>query len=67
MNGRFPYDVFIIIVTPFLMVAMEIFLSALLMPAHVHHRGAAAIAITMAVMTLIGSAVLFRRGRKTKG
>lgn len=67
MNGRFPSDIFIIIVVPFFTIAMGVFLPALLMPTHVHHRRAVTIAIAIAVVTLIGLAILWRRRRKAKG
>jgi flagellar biosynthesis protein FliR len=58
MNGRFPFDVFLIILLPFLTIAAGIFLAPLLMPEHVHHRLAVAIAVALAAILVISVSFL---------
>jgi predicted cobalt transporter CbtA len=66
MNGRFPLDILMIIVIPFIAIAMGFFVPTLLIPAYVHHRLAVAVAVTVAVIVaLIAIAVGLRRRRRT--
>jgi len=64
MNGRFPHDVFAIILFPFVAVATSIFLVPLLIPAHVHHRLAVAVAVVVGAVVL--AAVVFRARRRRR-
>ena len=62
MNGRFPHDVFMIIAVPFIAIALGVFLPALLMPAHVHHRIAVIVAvIVFAVVAVSAVGIMWRR------
>jgi sensor c-di-GMP phosphodiesterase-like protein len=68
MNGRFPYDVFFIILGPFVMIAASLWLTPLLMPDHVHHDLAVAITVTLVsglAFTLLVFRIRRRRRRNT--
>jgi len=68
MNGRFPYDVFLIILGPFVMIAASQWLTPLLMRDHVHHDLAVAITATLGAglaFTLLVFSIRRRRHRKT--
>ena len=65
MNGRFPLDVFTIIVVPFIAIGVGVFLPALLTPAHGDHRLAVTVAVTIAVVILLSAIVVgIRRWRR---
>jgi membrane protein DedA with SNARE-associated domain len=64
MNGRFPFDVFAIILFPFLLIAMSAFFTPLLVPDHVHHRFAVVFAIALAVIVTFAAFVARMRRRK---
>jgi membrane protein implicated in regulation of membrane protease activity len=64
MNGRFPHDVFAIILLPFIALGTSVFLTPLLITAHVHHRLAVAVALGLAFVVL--SAVLVRIWRRRR-
>jgi hypothetical protein len=62
MKGRFPRDLLLIIVVPFLTWGIGFCLPALLMPTHVHHGLAVAVAITIAtVVGLSAVGIVWRR------
>ena len=64
MTGRFPHDVFMIIAVPFIAIALGVFLPALFIPAHVHHRIAVVVtAIVFAVVALSAVGIIWRRRR----
>jgi hypothetical protein len=66
MNGRFPYDVFLIVLGPFVMIAVSLWLTPLLIPNHVHHS----LAVVIALVFAAGLAIILllfwirRRGRR---
>ena len=63
MNGRFPIDVFLIVLGPFVMIAASLWLTPLLMPEHVHHRLAVVIALVLAAGLAFSVLVFWVRRR----
>ncbi len=65
MNGRFPHDVFMIIVVPFIALALGVVLTALLIPTHVHHRIAVLIAVIVSTLLALSAVGIIWRRRRT--
>jgi len=55
MNGRFPVDVFLIVLLPFFVIAVSIFIVPLLIPEHVHHQLALAVAAVLGAGLALGT------------
>jgi nitrate reductase gamma subunit len=64
MNGRFPFDVFLIIFFPFVMIATSIFVLPLLMPDHVHHHLAVVVALVLTAALAFGILIFWMRRRR---
>jgi LPXTG-motif cell wall-anchored protein len=66
MNGRFPFDVFLIIFLPFFTIAASIFFVPLFIPAHVHHRLAVTVALVFAAVLLLSALFVWVRRRRRR-
>ena len=66
MTGRFPPDLFIIILVPFLTVALGVGLPPLFEAAHEHHRLAVLIAVIGSLVVALGAAGLVWRRRRSE-
>jgi hypothetical protein len=66
MNGRFPYDVFFIVLGPFVMIAASLWLTPLLMRDHVHHDLAGAMALILAAGLAFTLLVFWLRRRSRR-
>jgi len=64
MNGRFPVDVFLIVFLPFFVIAVSIFIVPLLIPEHVHHQLALAVATVLAAGVALGALFFWIQRRK---
>jgi Flp pilus assembly protein TadB len=65
MNGRFPFDVFVIIFLPFV-IAAPIFFAALLMSDHVRHGQAVIVALAAALVLSVFAFWNRRRRRRSR-
>jgi membrane protein DedA with SNARE-associated domain len=66
MNGRFPLDVFLIILFPFFTIAASVFFVPLFIAAHVHHRLAVTVALVLAAVFLLSVLFVWVRRRRRR-